>query len=58
MPRAEEEIELSPEIVALLVLLGGVVAAVAFTLIVVIAVGPSGANPQRETGQDRQGGKV
>ena len=49
---------MSPEIVALLVLLGGVVAAVAFTLIVVIAVGPSGANPQRETGQDRQGGKV
>ncbi len=45
-PRAEEEVELSPEIVALLVLLGGVVAAVVFTLVIVVAVDPSDANPR------------
>ena len=45
-PRAEEEFELSPEIVALLVLLGGVVAAVVFTLVIVVAVDPSDANPR------------
>ncbi len=44
-PRAEE-VELSPEIVALLVLLGGVVAAVVFTLVIVVAVDPSDANPR------------
>ncbi len=44
--RAEEEVELSPEIVALLVLLGGVVAAVVFTLVIVVAVDPSDANPR------------
>ncbi len=44
--RAEEEFELSPEIVALLVLLGGVVAAVVFTLVIVVAVDPSDANPR------------
>jgi hypothetical protein len=37
---------LSPEIVALLVLLGGVVAAVVFTLVIVVAVDPSDANPR------------
>ena len=36
--RAKEEVELSPEIVALLVLLGGVVAAVVFTILVVVMV--------------------
>ena len=45
-PRAEEEVELSPEIVALLVLLGGVVAAVVFTLVIIVAVDPSDANPR------------
>ena len=45
-PRAEEEVELSPEIVALLVLLGGVVAAVVFTLVIVVAVDPSDVNPR------------
>jgi hypothetical protein len=44
--RAEEEFELSPEIVALLVLLGGVVAAVVFTLVIVVALDPSDANPR------------
>ena len=46
-PRAEEEeVELSPEIVALLVLLAGVVAAVVFTLVIVVAVDPSDVNPR------------
>ena len=45
-PRAEEEVELSPEIVALLILLGGIVAAVVFTLAIVVAVDPSDANPR------------
>ena len=49
---------MSPEIVALLVLLGGVVAAVAFTLIVVFMVDPSGANPRTGNGHDRQGEKT
>ncbi len=40
---------MSPEIVALLVLLGGVVAAVAFTLIVVVTVDRSVANPRAES---------
>ena len=44
-PRAEE-VELSPEIVALLVLLAGVVAAVVFTLVIVVAVDPSDVNPR------------
>ncbi len=43
-PRAEEEGELSAEIVALLILLGGIVAAVVFTLVIVVAVDPSDAN--------------
>ncbi len=37
---------MAPEIVALLVLLGGVVAAVVFTLVIVVAVDPSDANPR------------
>jgi NADH:ubiquinone oxidoreductase subunit 3 (subunit A) len=39
-------VELSPEIVALLILLGGIVAAVVFTLVIVVAVDPSDANPR------------
>ncbi len=35
---------MSPEIVALLILLGGIVAAVVFTLVIVVAVDPSDAN--------------
>ncbi len=45
-PRAEEEVELSPEIVALLVLLAGVVAAVVFTVVIVLVVDPSDTNPR------------
>ena len=37
---------MSPEIVALLVLLAGVVAAVVFTLVIAVAVDPSGVNPR------------
>jgi hypothetical protein len=37
---------LSAEIVALLVLAGGAVAAVVFTLVIVVAVDPSDANPR------------
>ena len=33
-------------IVALLILLGGIVAAVVFTLVIVVAVDPSDANPR------------
>jgi len=44
IPRAGEEVEVSPEIVALLVLIGGAVAAVVFTIVVVVAVDPSDAN--------------
>jgi hypothetical protein len=43
---------LSPEIVALLVLLLGVVAAVAFTLIVVATVDRSAASTRPTTGDD------
>ena len=35
---------MSPEIVALLILLGGIVAAIVFTLVIVVAVDPSDAN--------------
>ena len=45
-PRAEEEVELSAEIVALLVLIGGIAAAVVFTLVIVVVVDPSDANPR------------
>jgi hypothetical protein len=41
-----EEVELSPEIVALLFLAGGAVAAVVFTIAVVIKVDPSDSNPR------------
>jgi hypothetical protein len=43
---------LSAEIVALLVLLGGVVAAVAFTIVVVVAVDPSEASRRPLNGGD------
>lgn len=43
---------MSPEIVALLVLLGGVVAAVAFTLIVVVTVDRSAAGTRLSSGDD------
>ncbi|CAA9479800.1 MAG: hypothetical protein AVDCRST_MAG12-1435 [uncultured Rubrobacteraceae bacterium] len=36
---------MSPEIVALLVLLGGVIAAVVFTIVIVAVVGLSDTNP-------------
>jgi len=39
---------LSSEIVALLVLIGAIVAAVVFTLFIVVAVDPSNANPRSE----------
>jgi len=39
---------LSAEIVALLVLIGGIVAAVVFTLVIVVAVDPSDANTRAE----------
>jgi hypothetical protein len=45
----------SPEIVALLVLAGGAVAAVAFTLIVVATVDRSGASGRPTTGNERTG---
>ena len=47
-PRAEEEVELSPEIVALLVLLGFAAAAVVFTLVFVVVVDRSVANTRAE----------
>ncbi len=61
-PRAEEEeVELSPEIVALLVLLGAVVAAVVFTVVIVLVVDPSDADthpPDGDAGaRDREGEK-
>jgi len=37
---------LSAEIVALLVLIGGIVAAVVFTIVIVVVVDPSDANPR------------
>ncbi|WP_166176995.1 hypothetical protein [Rubrobacter tropicus] len=43
---------MSPEIVALLVLLGGVVAAVVFTLVIVIVVNPANANTRPPNGDD------
>ncbi len=48
---------MSPEIVALLVLLGGVVAAVVFTVFIVVVVDPSNANPRGETEQKRESEK-
>ena len=44
-----EEVGLSAEVVALLVLAGGAVAAVAFTLVVVLVVDRSGANGRPPT---------
>ena len=44
---------MSPEIVALLVLLGGVVAAVVFTLVIVVAVDPSDTNPRSGNEEER-----
>ncbi len=55
-PRAEE-VELSPEIVALLFLLGAVVAAVVFTVVIVLVVDPSDASTPEEAGQEREGEK-
>lgn len=43
-----EEVGLSSEIVALLFLAGGVVAAVVFTLAIVVAVDPVAANTRAE----------
>ncbi len=52
---------MSPEIVALLVLLGGVVAAVVFTIVIVLVVDPSDADthpPDGDAGaRDREGEK-
>jgi NADH:ubiquinone oxidoreductase subunit 3 (subunit A) len=39
---------LSAEIVALLILVGAIVAAVVFTLVIVVAIDPSDANRQAE----------
>jgi len=49
-----EEVELSPEIVALLVLLGGAAVAVAFTLAVVFVVDRSAGNAQSPNRDDKQ----
>jgi hypothetical protein len=43
-----EEVGLSPEIVALLVLAGEAVAAVVFTIVIVVAVDPSVPNGRAE----------
>ena len=48
---------MSPEIVALLVLAAAVVAAVAFTIIVVVRVDPSNTNTRRDIEQEREGKK-
>ncbi len=45
---------MSPEIVALLVLLGAVVAAVVFTVVIVLVVDPSDASTRGEAGQERE----
>ena len=52
-----EEVELSSEIVALLVLIGAIVAAVVFTLFIVVAVDPSDANPRSENEGEKDGGR-
>ena len=46
---------MSPEIVALLVLLGGVIAAVVFTIVIVAAVDLSDTSTRDEIGQGREG---
>ena len=48
---------MSAEIVALLVLIGGIVAAVVFTLVIVVAVNPSDANPRSENEGEKNEGR-
>jgi hypothetical protein len=48
---------LSAEIVALLILVGAIVAAVVFTLFIVVAVDPSDANPRLENEGEKDGGR-
>ena len=48
---------MSAEIVALLILVGAMVAAIVFTLVIVIAVDPSDANPQSENEEAKDGGR-
>ena len=48
---------MSAEIVALLILVGAIVAAVVFTLFIVVEVDPSDANPQSENEEAKDGGR-
>lgn len=48
---------MSAEIVALLILVGAIVAAVVFTLFIVVAVDPSDANPRSENEGEKDGGR-
>jgi hypothetical protein len=45
---------LSAEIVALLILVGSIVAAVVFTLVIVVAIDPSDANRRAENEGEKQ----
>jgi NADH:ubiquinone oxidoreductase subunit 3 (subunit A) len=45
---------LSAEIVALLILVGAIVAAVVFTLVIVVAIDPSDANRRAENEGEKQ----
>ena len=48
---------MSAEIVALLILVGAIVAAVVFTLFIVVAVDPSDANLRSENEGEKDGGR-
>jgi NADH:ubiquinone oxidoreductase subunit 3 (subunit A) len=48
---------LSAEIVALLILVVAMVAAVVFTLVIVVAVDPTDANPRSENEGEKDGGR-
>ena len=48
---------MSAEIVALLILVGAMVAAIVFTLVIVVAVDPSDANPRSENEGEKDGGR-
>ena len=48
---------MTAEIVALLILVGAIVAAVVFTLLIVVAVDPSDTNPRSENEGERDRGR-
>ena len=48
---------MSAEIVALLILIGAIVAAVVFTLFIVVAVDPSDANPRSQSEGEKDRGR-